>query len=293
MLKWFNLGEWVTPGELPADDLVHTFYFWRCAELTAKSATALGNLTEAKHFLELANATKKAFQKRFYIEAKGSYGAAGGNIFALIMGVPENQYQKVIAALKRDIKASNGHLDTGIFGTQFFFEVLSENGMHDLAYEAMNKKEEPGYGRWLELGATTTWEKWDFDGSHNHPMFGGGLVWYYRKLAGMNSDENEPGYRHIIFKPQPVDEVSYAKYYNHTSYGETGIYWEKTENDFAMKVTVPVGCSATVYVPAGKNQMVLESGNPVVNTEYLKISNHENEYRKYKVISGRYVFNVQ
>jgi hypothetical protein len=34
-------------------------------------------------------------------------------------------------------------LDTGIFGTQFFFEVLSENGMHDLAYEAMNKREEP------------------------------------------------------------------------------------------------------------------------------------------------------
>jgi hypothetical protein len=45
--------------------------------------------------------------------------------------------------LKEDIKANNGHLDTGIFGTQFFFEVLSENGMHDLAYEAMNKKEEP------------------------------------------------------------------------------------------------------------------------------------------------------
>ncbi len=96
----------------------------------------------------------------------------------------------------------------------FSLKYLSENGLNDLAYEAMNKKDEPGYGRWLDLGATTTWEEWNTGGSHNHPMFGGGLVWYYRKLAGMNTDENEPGYRHIIFKPQPVEDVSFAKYYN-------------------------------------------------------------------------------
>src|SRR5665811_1044536 len=156
--------------------------------------------------------------------------------------------------IRDSIKANDGHLDTGIFGTQFFFEVLSENGMHDLAFQAMNKKEKPGYGRWLELGATTTWEKWDTEGSHNHPMFGGGLVWYYRKLAGMNADENEPGYRHIIFRPQPVDDISFAKYYNNTSFGEAGIYWQKSDDDFSIEVTVPIGCRATVYVPVKPDQ---------------------------------------
>jgi alpha-L-rhamnosidase len=29
ILKWFNLGEWVAPGSLPPDEMVHTFYFWR------------------------------------------------------------------------------------------------------------------------------------------------------------------------------------------------------------------------------------------------------------------------
>ena len=61
VLKWFNLGDWVAPGELPADDLVHTFYFWRCADLTAKTAKALGNLQEAKQYAELAETTKKGF----------------------------------------------------------------------------------------------------------------------------------------------------------------------------------------------------------------------------------------
>ena len=48
ILRWFNLGEWVTPGELPADDLVHTFYLWRCADFTANSAKVLGDFSEEK-----------------------------------------------------------------------------------------------------------------------------------------------------------------------------------------------------------------------------------------------------
>lgn len=286
VLKWFNLGDWVPPGELPADDLVHTFYFWRCAELTAKSAKALGKNEEAKKYSDVAESTKKAFQNRFYNEEKGSYGPNGGNIFALKMGVPGSQYEKVIASLKTDIKANNGHLDTGIFGTQFFFEVLSENGLHDLAFEAMNKKDEPGYGRWLELGATTSWEKWDTGGSHNHPMFGGGLVWYYRKLAGMYADENNPGYRHIIFKPMPVDEMDFVTYKNQTSYGEAGIHWEKSGSVFSMEVTVPVGCTATVYVPAEKNQKIVILPGAIAEEK-------ETGFAVYSVESGVYRFVVK
>ena len=57
-----------------------------------------------------------------------SYGNAGGNVFALRMGVPEEQKENVINALIENVKANNGHFDTGIFGTRFFFEVLAENG---------------------------------------------------------------------------------------------------------------------------------------------------------------------
>jgi alpha-L-rhamnosidase len=293
VLKWFNLGEWVTPGDLPTDDLVHTFYFWRCAQLTAKTAKVLGETAESEKYEKLAEETKQAFYKRFYNAEKGSYGDAGGNIFALKMGVPENQYKKVVKSLKENVKANDGHLDTGIFGTQFFFEVLSENGMHDLAYEAMNKKDEPGYGRWLALGATTTWEKWDTGGSHNHPMFGGGLVWYYRKLAGMIADEEEPAYRHIIFRPQPVDDLSYAKYHNQTPYGKAGIFWEKKNDIFFMEVTVPVGSRATVYVPAGQDQKVLESGELATNSTGIKKSGEENGYKIFTINSGVYKFEVE
>jgi len=293
VLKWFNLGEWVAPGELPADDLVHTFYFWRCADFTAKSAKVLGNFTEAKKYAKLAESTKQAFHKRFYDSITGSYGKAGSNVFALKMGVPENQYKKVVNALKTNIEVNNGHLNTGIFGTQFLFEVLSENGLHDMAYEAMNKKTEPGYGRWLTLGATTTWEKWDTEGSHNHPMFGGGLVWYYRKLAGMNSDWEQPAYRHIIFKPQPVDDISFVKYHNETTYGKAGIFWRNKADNFSMEITVPVSCRATVYVPAKENQKVFESGESVIDSKFVQTVGEKGGYHIFEVNSGKYKFEVK
>jgi alpha-L-rhamnosidase len=290
ILKWYNLGEWVTPGNLPPDEMVHTFYFWRCADLTAQTAKALGKNEDAEKYLELAEETKKAFHKRFYDAKNGTYGKAGGNIFALKMGVPDSQYEKVVVALKNDIKENNGHLDTGIFGTQFFFEVLAENGMHDLAYDAMNKREEPSYGQWLELGSTTTREQWSESGSHNHPMFGGGLVWYYRQLAGMNADPEVPGYKHIIFKPQPAGDLTFAKYYNQTSCGEAGIFWKKADEKLAVQISVPVGCEATVYIPLMTGKQVTENGKPISDSNEIELLKDENGYRLLKVVSGTYQF---
>jgi alpha-L-rhamnosidase len=233
-----------------------------------------------------------AFHNRFYNEELGTYGKNGGNVFALRMGVPEDRYKKVINALKKDIRENDGHLDTGIFGTQFIFEVLSENGMHHLAYEAMNKKTAPSYGYWLEQGATTTREGWIRFGSHNHPMFGGGLVWFYRKLAGMNADEKNPGYRHIIFRPQPVEEMDYVKYTNNTSFGMAGINWKNQPDQFTMEVTVPVGSAATVCVPASGEGEVRENGRQP-DPEEVKFLRMEEGYAVFSVESGNYYFEVK
>jgi alpha-L-rhamnosidase len=209
------------------------------------------------------------------------------------MSVPEDRYERVIAALRADIEGNEGHLDTGIFGTQFFFEVLSEHGMQDLAYTAMNKRTLPGYGFWLEHGATTTREQWDNSGSHNHPMFGGGLVWFYRKLAGMQADPAQPGYRHIIFRPQPVDELSDVSYSNKTPFGRAGISWQNSDNRFSMNVVVPVGSRATVYVPAADQEQVTESDGPAGQSEGVEFVRMEDGYAVYRVASGEYAFAVK
>lgn len=290
-LKWFNLGDWCPPGELPPDMMVHTFFLWRCADFSSSTAKVLGITSEANEFAELAERTRQAFFKKFYDSEKGSYGPNGGNIFALLMGVPADQEKGVIEALKKDISANKGHLDTGIFGTQFFFEVLADYGLQELAYEAMNKRTQPSYGWWIEQGATTTWEQWDGNNSRNHPMFGGGIVWFYRKLAGMDSDPDNPGYRNIIFRPQPAGDLEYTHYSNLTPYGTAGIRWEKKGNNFVMKVNIPVGSTATVYVPAISPNNVLENGSTIKkNNKYISLTGFEDNYAVFRVKSGSYVF---
>lgn len=291
--QWLNLGDWCAPGKLPADDMVHTFYLWRCADFTALTAKALGNPAEAEEYRILAERTKKAFQNKYYDKEKGTYGPYGGNIFALKMGVPADQHQRVVAALKSDIIANGGNLDTGIFGTQFFFEVLSENGLHDLAFEAMNKKTKPSYGWWIDQGATTSWEAWDGNGSRNHPMFGGGIVWFYRVLAGMNTDPEKPGYQNIIFKPQPAGDVTFASYSNETPNGNAAIRWEKKAGSFKLDIKVPVGSTATVYVPTSNANNVTESGKKINGKNAVSFKKMENGYAIYTICSGNYSFNSQ
>jgi alpha-L-rhamnosidase len=291
--QWLNLGDWAPAIKLPPNDMVHTFFLWRCADFTAKTAKALRKNNEAEEYSKLAERTKAAFQNKYYQKEKGTYGPYGGNVFALRMGVPADQHQHVVAALKSDIIANGGHLDTGIFGTQFFFEVLSENGLHELAFLAMNKKTQPSYGWWIEQGATTTWEHWNGESSRNHPMFGGGIVWFYRVLAGMNVEPAYPGYRHIIFKPQPAGDLTFVSYANETPLGKASVRWEKNGGSFRMNVEVPVGSTATVYVPSTDVTRVTESGKKIKDSMGVSFKGTEEGYGIYTVASGKYRFDSQ
>lgn len=285
--QWKNLGDWCPAFEFPPTDMVHTFFFWRCADMTAQAAKALGEEEDAQTYAELAKKTADAFHKKFYNPETGSYGKYGGNIFALKIGVPEAYRDRVVATLKQDILDNGGHFDTGIFGTQFFFEVLADNGLNDLAFEAMNKRDYPSFGLWIAQGATTTWEQWNGENSRNHPMFGGGLTWFYRKLAGMNADPEQPGYKHIIFRPQPVGDITEARYEKLTPYGNASIEWNKQDVRFTMSVVVPVGSTATVYIPTfGNGQSATVDGQGACAT----FEGTENGYDKYTVSSGRYTF---
>ncbi|OFX36483.1 MAG: hypothetical protein A2X03_01815 [Bacteroidetes bacterium GWA2_40_15] len=288
--RWMNLGDWVAPDKLPKDEMVHTFYLWRCSDLTAKAAKALGEGRDESYYNELSEKVRSAFMRKYFDNEKGSYGLYGGNIFALKMGVPADQKERVINALKNDIIAAGYHLDTGIFGTQFFFEILSENGMQDIAYKVMNQRTQPSYGWWIEQGATTTWEKWDGEGSRNHPMFGGGIVWFYRKLAGMNTDPDNPGYRHIIFRPEPADEITYASYSNITPYGQAGINWKKEGDSFTAEIKIPVGSAATVFVPASKPEDVLFNDLNSEQKNLVEFQKMDSGYAVFHVRSGNYSF---
>ena len=291
---WLNLGDWAPAFDIPSVELVHTFYLWRCADFTAKAARVMDLQDDARYYSVLAGNVKKAFNKKFYNPETRSYGDFGSNIFALVLGVPDDRYDDVVATLKHEISVKyDNHLNTGIFGTQFFFETLALNGLNDLAYNAMNQEDFPSFGNWIKQGATVTWEKWNGADSRNHPMFGGGLTWFYRILAGVNVDAERPAYEHIIIKPI-LDKRLPEVYYSHmTPYGEVVSEIRQTGRNLEMNVTVPVGSTATIYIPVGGNTSeVTESGISVRDSKDVRFERIQDGNCIVRVPQGKYKFKV-
>ena len=263
--KWKNLGDWLPPRELPRTELVHTFLLWNSARIAVEAANVLGE--DSAEFETIRDNAYKAFHNAFYDHASGSYGKYGSNVLALKMGVPAGRHEKVVAALRANIAEVDDHLDTGILGTRYLFEVLCDNGLVDLAYKIINQRDFPSYGWWIEQGATTTWECWNGDHSHNHPMYGGGIGWFYRDLAGLRL--KEAGYRSFEIRPLLPEGLDWVKYTHDTMYGEISVNWEREGDVFTLDCTVPVGAAATVILPSktGCERHELVSGSYRFSTE--------------------------
>lgn len=259
--RWLRLGEWVAPHGLPANHLVHTYFLWRCADVTSKAAGVLGKRDDEKRYRRLAEDVKAAFHKKYYNPETKSYGDYGANVFALHMGVPQDCLADVVESFRAELAEKYGrHLNTGIFGTRRLFEMLAQYGLNDLAYDIINQKDYPSFGWWIEQGATTTWERWDGKDSRNHPMFGGGLTWFYNTLAGVNIDESRPGYRHVVIKPLLLKDLERVTYSKMTPYGKLKVEIEHKDFSGMMTVTVPVGATATVWVPGSESSSTVGQG---------------------------------
>lgn len=283
--RWLNLGDWSAPQSLPEERLVHTFYAWICTDITARTAQYLGNMKEQREYQSKAQSIQKAFIKEFYRADTHSFGSNGANVFALRMGLPNNILPLVVESLKNEIISNNGHLNTGIFGTRYLFEVLADYGLNQLAYDILKKRDFPSFGYWIEQGATTTWERWDGKDSRNHPMFGGGLVWLYKYLCGLSP--LQPGFKSILFRPNIPDGVSQAQYYTETAYGKMGIEWKKDGEQIKLKVTVPRSCTGQVHLPIKNMNIDQLRAQQKKNVFFVSMLDH---YAEFEVQAGEYEF---
>jgi len=144
------------------------------------------------------------------------------------------------------------------------------------------------------------WELWNGDtadpamNSGNHVMLVGDLViWFYETLAGIAPDPAQPGFKHIVMRPQPVGDLSFVKASHRSPYGLVVSEWSRGEGRFDWAVTVPPNTTATVYVPAASVDAVTESGGPLAKAKCVKVLRAEGGAVMVAVESGRYRFAVR
>ncbi len=98
--------------------------------------------------------------------------------------------------------------------------------------------------------------------SHDHPMFGGCLTWFYRVLAGVRTDPSAPGYRHFTIRPIPVPELREVRYETDSRFGKIVSEVSHDGSTVSLRVTVPDGCSAVIYHPVSVEAASLRPYDP-------------------------------
>lgn len=276
--------------------LVTALYF-QSATLLAGMARTLGRAEDVTRFSELAGRIRQAYQREF-LDAKTGVAGPGtqtSQAFALYSGlVPEAVRPLAFDRLLEDIRGKHkGHLSTGIFGTKFMLEELSNNGMAGVASDIVNQPDFPGWCWMLENGATTLWEHWagsDNTFSNNHPMFGSVSQWFFNSPGGIQPAADAVGFDKIRIAPQAVGDLQWAKATYQSARGPVTCNWKKDAKQFELHVAVPVGASATVAVPATDAAGVTEGGKPAAQAEGVTFLRMERGAAVFALGSGNYDF---
>ncbi len=149
----------------------------------------------------------------------------------------------------------------------------------------------------ISQGATTIWELWNGDtadpamNSGNHVMLVGDLViWLYENLAGIRPDPEQPGFKHILLKPQPVGDLKFVRATHRSPYGLITSHWRREGSRFDWRITVPPSTTATVCVPANSVDCVSEGGRPARRAQGVEFMRMEDGRAIFHVGSGNYHF---
>lgn len=266
----FHFGDWLAldakqdsyTGSTPKE-LIATAFFAYSAQLVSKAAAVLGYSVEAQQYEELYLQVAERFRYEFVtISGRIASPTQTAHVLPLMFNLVTGETrQRVVRDLAELIRGAGNKLTTGFVGTPYLCHVLSENGELELAYKLLLQEEFPSWLFSILQGATTIWEHWDGikqDGtfwsmdmnSFNHYAYGSIGDWMYKVIAGIDIDEENPGYKKIRIHPRPGGGISYAKASYHSLYGTIQVSWNISEAGvMTLDVTIPPNTSADVILP--------------------------------------------
>jgi alpha-L-rhamnosidase len=251
IVSW-GLGDWCPAKTKTPSEITSTAYYFVDAQLMQRFAQVVGNSNDAKKYADLATSIRSAFIAKFVDSITGAVGNDSQTALgcALYQGLaPDALVEIIVEKLAEDVKENGNKLDYGILGSKYVPNALADFGYRNLVYAMINHTDFPGYGHWIEQGATTLWENWEGGGSLNHVMFGDVSAWFYKHLGGIQPDPNFPGFKHFFVRPFFPADLQWAKASYKSMYGLIKSEWTRTGDKVQLNINVPVNTTATVELP--------------------------------------------
>ncbi len=149
----------VTPGIL-----MSTGYSYYNCRLLLRLAGILGKEADCRRYSELADRIREAFLQKWFDPESGKVasGSQACQVFPLWLGlIPEAHAAKAVDVLVRDLAANQYRITTGNLCSRYLFDVLTEYGQIDCAWELITREEYPSLGYMIQNEATTIWERFE------------------------------------------------------------------------------------------------------------------------------------
>jgi alpha-L-rhamnosidase len=308
---WLNGDETVLEGyprgisAIPKE-IFATAFFAHSTEIVAQMAAVLGRADDSNKYAKLFSDIKAAFNKA-YVSPDGRIKGDTQAGYALALHfnlLDESLRPKATAHLIEAIHRYKDHPSTGIQTSHHMMLALSDNGRHDEAWRLISLRTVPSWGHMIDMGATTIWERWDgyvkgrgfqspVMNSFNHPAFGAVGEWVWRELAGINPDEQQPGYKHFLLRPRPVGDLAWVKARYDSIRGPITSDWRMADGRFQLHVEIPANTTATVVVPTSAPGSVTEGGKPAGASPGVGlVKTVDGTAAMFRVESGRYDFSA-
>lgn len=274
--NWHGYGDWIAVEPTPSLPM-GTAYFAYTSGLLGKMAAIIGKHDDAAYYTDLSKKIGEAYQREYWdttdkLNYPGSTQTA--SLLPLAFGItPPELKDQVVKNLVENVKAKDVHPTTGFLGTGYILPMLSKYGHHDLAYRMINQRTYPSWGYMVEKGATSIWELWNSDterpegmNSRNHFALGCVGEWMWNTLAGVNICDELPGFKRVIIRPEPIDDLKWVKAEYESDYGKILVDWKVEGTTFTMKLTVPPNSSALIIMPELKKGAAVTEGGKNVGT---------------------------
>lgn len=254
--KGIHLGEWLEPEAFrdpdPGSRILHTeeatAYLHYTMTHMADVARLLGKTEDARLFAEYAEGAKQAYHWLFLRNGAPDTDRQAKLVRPLALGLVDGDMKRAIQ--ERLIKAVENvhyHVGTGFLSTPFLLPTLTEIGRVDLAYKVLENEEFPGWLAEVNAGATTIWEDWAGQFSHNHYALGAVCSWLFETVAGIHIDAPH----RFLIAPKPGGTFTYARASYQSMYGLVSSSWRIDGSEFWLKVEVPPNTMAEIWLPNG------------------------------------------
>lgn len=263
---WY-LGDWLAPAGVDftsqaSVDLVNNCFISDCFATMEKIAGTLGKMEDAISYREQRTRLNEQIQETFYDADKNQY-ATGSQIdqaYPMLVNVTDETLSPLVTErlYHETFHNRKGHIGCGLVGVTVLTDWAIKNGKVDFLYSILKKRDNPGYLYMIDNGATTTWESWSGERSKIHNCYNGVGTWFIQAIGGILPDEKEPGYKHILIKPQIPDGVTWAKVTKETPYGTVSVNWAMDDKELVFDIQIPPNTTGTLVFPYEVSSCVID-----------------------------------